>query len=159
MAASWLTSGLLDKGGGLISTIISGAGALIGGTGGAGEASYGFELPSSHSGGWIKRMHGGGFNLKNDESLRVLKNGEYVLKDSSAKALGGAALDHMNATGRMPSGGGQMVKNYNSYTIIAMDTEGIDQALRRGGAKAIADISMGNYARERERQHPATRRF
>ncbi|MFH1429316.1 MAG: hypothetical protein ABIH39_06185, partial [Candidatus Margulisiibacteriota bacterium] len=62
-------------------------------------------------------------------------------------------------TGQMPSGGGQTVKHYNTYTIFAMDSEGLDQAMRRGGAKAIADISMGNYARERERQHQATRRF
>ena len=46
----------------------------------------------------------------------------------------------------------------NSYTIVAMDSESMDQALRRGGAKAIQDISVGSIAFERERQNPVFRR-
>ena len=159
MAAAWLTSGLLgtDKKTSWLKTIFTKAAAAIGSSGGESAGGYSIEA-NVHKGGWIKRMHGGGVNLKNDESIRVLKNGEYVIKDSSAQSLGGSNLDYMNRTGRMPSGG-QTVKHYNSYTIFAMDSESVDQALRRGGAKAISEISMNNYARERERQHPATRRF
>jgi len=90
--------------------------------------------------------------------VRILKENEYVIRDSSAMALGAGNLDYMNRTGRMPASGG-VVKNYNSYSIFAMDSESIDQALRRGGAKAISEISLNNYARENERRGSSARRF
>lgn len=159
LAASWVASGLFGKSGGtggIFGTILSAGAAFVGGGGGASD--YGMA-GMTHDGGWIKRMHGGGYNLKSDESRRILKHGEYVIKDTSASALGGAALDHMNRTGRMPDSGGRVVKNYNSYTIYAMDSESMDQALRRGGARAIADISLNSFSRESERLNPITRRY
>lgn len=160
MASSWLTSGLLgtNKGKGWLEMAFSAVSKSAGSSSGGAEVStFGAEV--THSGGLIRKMHGGGFNLKSDETLRILKDKEYVINDASTRSLGVHNLDHMNRTGQMPSGGGQTVKNFNTYTIFAMDSEGIDQALRRGGAKAISEISMSNYARERGRQAPASRRF
>ncbi len=162
IVAAWVTSGIYGKkeGGGLPGLIMKGIGLVAGTqTSGTGEVVFGADdMPTVHGGGWIKRMHGGGPNLKSNESLRILKEHEYVIRDSSARSLGGGNLDYMNQTGRMPSSGG-VVKNYNSYSIFAMDSESIDQALRRGGAKAIAEISLSNYARESERRGPSARRF
>ena len=135
MAASWITSGLFGKkeGGGLFGTVIGAIGNLF-----------------KHEGGQIKKMHSGG--LAGNETLRILKENEYVIKDSSARSIGLAPLNYMNKTGKIPSSGGTTHIN-NSYTIIAMDSESIDQALRRGGAKAIQDISIGSYVYESERRN------
>ena len=39
--------------------------------------------------------------------------------------------------------------------VTSMDSESIDQALRRGGEKAISDISIKAVAKERQRKNPA----
>uniref|UniRef100_A0A6M3IVC3 Putative tail protein n=1 Tax=viral metagenome TaxID=1070528 RepID=A0A6M3IVC3_9ZZZZ len=158
MAARWLSSGLLgtDQKASWLKLAFTAASAYAGSSGaGAGEGEGMAYM--THGGGFIKKMHGGGYNLKNNEQLRVLKEGEYVIKDASTKSIGVGQLDFMNQTGKVP--GGNVVKNFNTYTIIAMDSESMDQALRRGGARAISEISMNNFARERERQSPTARRF
>ena len=150
MVASWITSGL-GKTVDWVGVVLK-VGSVVAGAGGGPTDPIGAE-EIMHSGGQIKRMHSGG-GLAGNETLRILKENEYVIKDSSARSIGLAPLDYMNKTGKIPSSGGITHIN-NSYTIIAMDSESIDQALRRGGAKAIQDISIGTYMYERERRNPA----
>ena len=145
MAAAWVTSGLLKLGGDLLLKGFIGATNIGGGLGGTALAE--------HDGGLIRKMHGGGPALKSDETLRVLKENEFVIKDSSTRSLGLNALNFMNKTGRMPSAGPNVTSVHNSYTIVAMDSESMDQALRRGGARAIQDISIGSYIYESERRN------
>jgi TP901 family phage tail tape measure protein len=114
-------------------------------------ASHSGGLIKAHSGGLIKKMHSGGQNLKSDETIRVLKDQEYVIKDSSTRSIGVAALNYANQTGRLPQTQPQQVVNKNYTYIYAMDSESIDLALRKRGAGAISDISLnaGAYARGR----------
>ena len=158
IAATWVTSGLFGKseGGGLLG-LIGGAIGLIGGGAGIGAGTAGASIGDvvlTHGGGLIKRMHSGGPALKSDETLRILKENEFVIKDSSTRALGESKLNYANETGKWPQPEPSVTNVHNSYTIIAMDSESMDQALRRGGAKAIQDISLGNMAYEKERRNP-----
>ena len=59
----------------------------------------------AHTGGEIRahRMHSGG--LGRDEMLAILQHQEYVIRSSSARAIGKRNLDYMNQTGKVPGGG------------------------------------------------------
>ena len=149
MASAWVMSGLFGKrggSGGLLGDVIGGIGNLFGGGSTVSAATAAATT-----------FHGGGLNRQPGDTLNVLREKEFVMKDSSTRSIGLDALNFMNKTGRVPSGGSTTNIN-NSYTIVAMDSESMDQALRRGGAKAIQDISVGSIAFERERQNPVFRR-
>lgn len=55
------------------------------------------------SGGKIMRMAGGGSVNSRDRVPALLEPGEFVIRRPAAKAIGGAALNQMNATGKAPS--------------------------------------------------------
>jgi hypothetical protein len=55
------------------------------------------------SGGKILRMAGGGSVNSRDRVPALLEPGEFVIRRPAAKAIGGAALNQMNATGKAPS--------------------------------------------------------
>jgi len=84
--------------------IVQGLMALL--TGGASAASKGVlgGIFGSffHSGGTVPRRHLG--VLARDEHLAVLQRGEYVVRRSSAQAIGGETLNRMNRTGQIPAG-------------------------------------------------------
>ena len=140
IAASGITSGLFGKKGegtGLLGTILGAAGNIFGASSTTSTATT--TIPTSHSGG----PSGGG--------LTLMKEKEFVIRDSSARSIGLDALNFMNKTGRVPTAAPSVTNVHHSYTIVAMDSESMDQALRRGGAKAIQDISIGSYMYEKER--------
>jgi hypothetical protein len=72
------------------------AGAQIGGAGGG----YGGIRAT---GGMIRAMAGGGAVMSRDRVPALLEPGEFVIRRPAAKAIGGAALGAMNATGKAPS--------------------------------------------------------
>jgi len=129
------------------------------GGGPSGVGPIGSGLMDAHSGGLIK-MHDGGMNLKSDETLRILKNKEYVIKDSSTRSIGVAALNQANRTGRLPQAQPQtVVHKYYNY-VYAIDSESMDVALRKRGAGAISDISLNANAYARSKRDPrAGRRY
>jgi len=147
MAASWVTSGLFGDtgGGGLFGKVLGAVGGLFGG-GGTGPS-----VPAGS--GYIPSFDGGGPSDRG--GLSILDKNEFVIKPSSSRSIGAESLNHMNKTGRIPSGGTNITHVNHSYTIVAMDSESMDQALRRGGAKAIQEISIGSYMHEKERRNPA----
>ena len=140
MAASWVMSGLFGK------SKDGGGGGLLG----KGIGLLGNLFTSFHDGGLVK-MHSGG---QASSGVAVLKEKEFVIQDSSTRSLGTTGLNYANKTGKWPQSGGNVTNIHHSYTIVAMDSESMDQALRRGGAKAIQDISVGSYAFEKERRNP-----
>ncbi len=142
VAASWVTSGLFgkDTGGGLFGSILGAVGNIFNPSPSTGGAELG--APTFHS---------GGLNRRPGDTLNLLRKNEFVIKDSSARSIGTDALNFANRTGRLPSSGGNVTHVSNSYTIVAIDSESMDQALRRGGARAIQDISVGSFLNERER--------
>lgn len=111
-------------------------------------------LIKAHSGDLIKKMHSGGPNLKSDETIRILKDHEYVIKDSSTKSIGVAALDYANRTGRLPQTQPQQITHKHYTYVYAIDSESMDLALRKRGAGAIGDISLNANAYARGRQDP-----
>jgi len=120
-------------------------------------------IPTSHDGGLIntssiKKMHNGG--LASSESLRIVKDGEYYIKDSSTRSIGVAALNQANRTGQLPqSQPQQVVHKYYNY-VYAIDSESMDLALRKRGSGAISDISLNANAYARGRRDPrAGRRY
>lgn len=140
IAATWITSGIFGTSKtdtGLIGWLgnITGLSSLLHDTGG--------KVRLFDSGGSPGATH----------TLGILKKDEYVIRDSSAKSIGTSVLDFINRTGRLPQNG-QNVSVNNTYAIYAMDSESIDQALRRGGAKAIQEISLGSVAYARDRRDP-----
>ncbi len=52
------------------------------------------------SGGIIRKMAGGGAVQSRDRVPALLEPGEFVMRRPAAKAIGGAALNQMNATGK-----------------------------------------------------------
>ena len=90
-----------------------------------------------HTGGMaIKKMHSGG--MKNDELLRVLKSGEYVIKDRSVKSIGAQNLDYMNRTGQMPSGGGGVTNIYKIRAHIeAIDVKSLSNKPSKRKAREL----------------------
>jgi hypothetical protein len=86
--------------------IVQGLMALL--TGGASGAAKGAGALGGifgglfHTGGTVPRRHLG--VLARDEHLAVLQRGEYVVRRSSAQAIGGETLDRMNRTGQVPAG-------------------------------------------------------
>ena len=123
--------------------------------GGIGLASHQGGLIKAHSGGLIKKMHSGGQNLKSDETIRILKDHEYVIKDSSVRSIGVAALDFANKTGRLPQASQPQQVIHKHYTYVyAIDSESMDLALRKRGAGAIGDISLNAAAYARGKQDP-----
>ena len=162
MAAQWVTSGLFgtDNKGSLIAKGFSLLGDLLGG-GAVTPADTG--VYTAHSGGLItvggsggiKRMHNGGLN--SNEQLRIVKDGEYEIKDSSVRSLGIANLNAMNRTGQMPAQQRSVVSNtYNAY-VQAVDAQSLDTLLRERGGRAIRDIALGSYSVGKRRGDPRTR--
>jgi len=56
--------------------------------------------PSFASGGIVRKMAAGGAVQSRDRVPALLEPGEFVIRRPSAKAIGGAALNQMNATGK-----------------------------------------------------------
>jgi len=52
----------------------------------------------------VKRFAAGGGALYRDRVPALLEPGEFVIRKPMAKAIGGPALQRMNATGQMPTG-------------------------------------------------------
>ena len=55
-------------------------------------------------GSTIQRFAGGGGVFQRDRVPALLEPGEFVIRKPMAKAIGGPALERMNATGQMPTG-------------------------------------------------------
>ena len=68
---------------------------------GRGEGFADFSSGLSHaSGGLIRKMAAGGAVMSRDRVPALLEPGEFVMRRPAAKAIGGAALNQMNATGK-----------------------------------------------------------
>ena len=60
-----------------------------------------FDSGLSHaSGGIVRKMAAGGAVQSRDRVPALLEPGEFVMRRPAAKAIGGAALNQMNATGK-----------------------------------------------------------
>jgi len=162
MAAKWVmfqafkgAAKSVDWLGTVLSVGAAGAGGAGGGTSGiegVGDFPTGGGVAMAHSGGLIKKMHDGG--LASDETMRVLKNDEYVIKDSSTRSIGVAALNYANSTGRLPQAQPQQIIHKTYNYVYAIDSESMDLALRKRGAGAISDISLNANAYGRARRDP-----
>jgi hypothetical protein len=84
-----------SKYGGILGTA---DGESYGGYAGASAGSDGFSNAPRASGGMITRMASGG--MMRDRVPALLEPGEFVIRRPAAKAIGGAALGAMNATGK-----------------------------------------------------------
>lgn len=117
------------------------------------------QPPKAHEGGLI-RAHDGGMQrvggYEPNETLRILKDKEFVIKDSSTRSLGAGNLDYMNRTGQIPMQR-PSITNVSNYYIDAIDPISFDKVLRERGAMAIRDVSLGSYAHARRRRDPRTR--
>ena len=144
---------------GLAASAVSFVGGISGGGGTGGGATApapGPGMINVHQGGFPS-FHPGGQNLASNEILAVLKRGEFVIRDSSAKSIGVEALERMNRTGQMPQQPAVIDnrKYYNHYDFI--DPAGLDKVLRTRGASAIRDVSLGSYAFAKQGHDPRVR--
>ena len=94
-------AGGLGAGGSQYGGSSGGGGGSYGGYAGASAGSDGFGNAPRASGGMITRMASGG--MMRDRVPALLEPGEFVIRRPAAKAIGGAALGAMNATGKAPS--------------------------------------------------------
>jgi len=127
------------------------AGAFAGSSSGVSAGSPAWNAGTAHTGGLqIGKMHSGG--IKSDELLKILKRGEYVVKDSSVRSIGVQNLDQMNRTGQMPSGPTMVDNRKYSYYIAANDAESFDKMIRTKGAKAVSEVSIAGLGRARRQE-------
>jgi len=96
----------------------------------------------------LKRMHNGGLN--SNEQTRIVKTGEFILRDQSVRSIGAANLSQMNKTGQMPAPATTVVNNYRTF-INANDALSFDAYIRANGSRAIHDISLNSIAVARRR--------
>lgn len=92
---------------GISSLFGGGAGASLGGLGGAPVVI--------HTGGYIPRFHAGG--LSSDEVPAILQRGEYVINRRAVDTVGKSTLDNINA-GRDTVSRVQSRSQSNNYFII-----------------------------------------
>ncbi len=142
MAAAWVVSGIFgtDSKASWVQVILT----ALGGIGGGSDAA----VTTAHQGG-LQKMRGGGMN--SNEFLRILKNNEFVMKDSTTRSIGVANMEYMDRTGQIPQQQKQTVIYKNSYYIDAMDAQSFDAFLRTRGARAIHDVSLNSVGKARER--------
>lgn len=98
---------------------------------------------------WEMKAKGGRINgpgTGTSDSIPVLaSNGEFMVKASSSRSVGYAALDYINKTGRLPEtggGSGDVVINFGNGAIVvngANDPEKTANAVWRKVSKKIAD--------------------
>jgi len=146
IAASWV---LFGGGGGWKGLIGLGA-SLV--PGGGGKATIVSDFSSfAHTGGLqrAKKMHSGG--LASNEMLRILKDKEFVIRDTSVNRTTQPVLDFINRTGKVPQTQAAPVYN-NYYYVDAIDPESFDKILRDRGSAAIHDISLGSFAYARNKR-------
>ena len=96
--------------------------------------------PSRHLGGYIPKFHWGG--LARDETLALLKKGEFVLSREAVNALGLATLNSLNRA----TGGLQGTQAVNTIVIQAMDAQSFSDFLRRNGG-ALAELMVNSINR------------
>jgi len=140
IAAEWAMSGIFGTGGG--------KGGNWGLVGKAASAVWGWLGGTAHLGG-LQKFHTGGRN--SNEGTRVLRSGEYVIRDSSVRSIGTSMLDFMNRTGRVPATAPAVTNHYHT-SVVAMDAQSFDMYLRNAGARAIRDISLGSVAMGRKQR-------
>ena len=102
-----------------------------------------FDSGLSHaSGGIVRKMAAGGAVQSRDRVPALLEPGEFVMRRPAAKAIGGAALNQMNATG----------KNLTPPNIqVNLNNQGAPKnvqsaAPRIQGDKIIIDMITRDYA-------------
>ena len=89
-----------DAGGALTDVTKSGESAGFSNYGNYDNDRYGGVDDYEAAGGLIRKMAGGGAVQSRDRVPALLEPGEFVMRRPAAKAIGGAALNQMNATGK-----------------------------------------------------------
>jgi len=82
-------------------------------------ANLGGKVPLNNS---IQQFAGGGSVARRDRVPALLEPGEFVIRKPAAKAIGGSALNQLNATGKMNSGNNVVVNVQNNGTPQQVET-------------------------------------
>lgn len=90
------------------------------------------RYPTSHSGGFIGRMHSGG-TMQDDEQMRILQLGEFVVRRSAAQR-NAQLLQYINRTGHAPRGGDVHIVNAGAEDIV--------NAIRQMGHGGHGDVYL-----------------
>jgi hypothetical protein len=126
-------------GGGFLGTLLkTGIGAAIGGATGGGGATSAL-LPGASPifaarGGLIR---GRGSSMSDSINAR-LSNNEYVVSAGSVRSVGVRALDHLNATGTLPTSGNR--ENTVVFNISTPEQGGFAKTERQMHSAAIAEL-------------------
>jgi hypothetical protein len=134
-----------EKGGGggfLGSLLKAGIGAAIGGATGGGGATSAL-LPGASPifaarGGLIR---GRGSSMSDSINAR-LSNNEYVVSAGSVRSVGVRALDHLNATGTLPTSGNR--ENTVVFNISTPEQGGFAKTERQMHSMAVAELQRFN---------------
>jgi TP901 family phage tail tape measure protein len=153
MTARWLLLQAIGGGSAMFGMFAgAGAGGGAGTAGVTGGTAGGAGTMMAHLGGLQKMHSGGASRLNSNEFVRILKDNEYVIRDSSAKRIGTQALDRINATGQMPQQAPVIHEHKNYWYVDAIDPASFDAVLRDRGSNAINDISLNAFSRARMRR-------
>jgi hypothetical protein len=112
---------------------VQSSGATFGGSSFNASRDLGFGGVGFAAGGLVRLMSGGGSVNSRDRVPALLEPGEFVIRRPMAKAIGGPALNQMNATGVAPN----IAVNVNNQGVpkdVAVS------APRMNGDKVILDI-------------------
>jgi len=82
---------------------VQSSGATFGGASFNASRDFGFGGRGLAAGGFVRQMAGGGAVMSRDRVPALLEPGEFVIRKPMAKAIGGPALNQMNATGIAPN--------------------------------------------------------
>jgi hypothetical protein len=132
-----------EKGGGFLGSLLkAGIGAAIGGATGGPTATSAL-LPGASPifaarGGLIR---GRGSSMSDSINAR-LSNNEYVVSAGSVRSVGVRALDHLNATGTLPTSGNR--QNTVVFNISTPDEGGFAKTERQRHSMAVAELQRFN---------------
>jgi len=82
-------------------------------------ANIGGKVPLNNT---IQQFAAGGSVARRDRVPALLEPGEFVIRKPAAKAIGGSALNQLNATGKMNSGNNVVVNVQNNGTPQQVET-------------------------------------